>query len=393
MVVTTQARRLVRAAWGTALVFAVSGATAGTWVSRLPAIRDRLHASTTELGLVLLAPGIGSLLSMPLTGRLCRRFGSRLTVAGTSVPACAAVALVGAVPTLHTLAITLFAWGLLYGAWDVAMNVQGSTVDQRSGRVWMPRYHACWSLGGVLGAVAGALAARAAVPVWVHFDVAALVSIALVLVALPAFVSDAPPGEPDAPPDEPDEPDEPRPRRVLNARLLLIGLVTLCATTIEGAAADWLPLYLVDVRGAPQSVAAGGFAAFALSMAVGRLAGTPIIERFGRAGAVRAGGLTSIAGVVLTVFGPALVTVYLGAFLWALGICLMFPAAISAAGETPHRPADAIATVATMGYGAFLVGPPLIGVLADQVGLGRALLVLVVLGAAISLLAPAMRDR
>src|SRR6266545_2936100 len=168
VVVTTQARRLVRAAWGTALVFAVSGATAGTWVSRLPAIRDRLHASTTELGLVLLAPGIGSLLSMPLTGRLCRRFGSRLTVAGTSVPACAAVALVGAVPTLHTLAITLFAWGLLYGAWDVAMNVQGSTVDQRSGRVWMPRYHACWSLGGVLGAVAGALAARAAVPVWVH---------------------------------------------------------------------------------------------------------------------------------------------------------------------------------------------------------------------------------
>jgi len=372
-----------RAAWGTAVVFLVSGASAGTWVSRLPAIRDRMHASTTELGLVLLASGFGSLLSMPLTGRLCRRFGSRAVVAGMSVPASVAVAVLGVVSTLPALAGTLFFWGLVYGAWDVGMNVQGSTVDQRSGRVWMPRYHACWSIGGVVGAAAGALAAKAAVPVWVHFGVAAAVSIGLVLAALPSFV-----------PDEPDPPRQHRDQRaVVTGRILLIGLVTLCATTVEGAAADWLPLYLVDVRGAPQSVAAGGFAAFALSMAAGRLAGTAVIERLGRDGAVRAGGLTSIAGVALTVFGPSLVTVYLGALLWALGICLIFPAAISAAGETPRRPADAIAAVATMGYGAFLVGPPMIGILADHIGLGRALLVLIVLAAATSVLAPAVRSR
>jgi fucose permease len=389
-VVTTGVRQVVRAAWGTAVVFAVSGSIVGTWISRLPATRDRLHARTTELGLVLLAPGLGSMLSMPLTGRLCRRFGSRATVAAMSVPACGAVALLAVVPTLPALAVTLFAWGLLYGSWDVAMNVQGSTVDQRAGRVWMPRYHACWSLGGVVGAAVGALAARQAVPVWLHFGVAAVVSMAIVLVSLRWFITDAP--DRDAP-DPAAVPERLRKGSVLTPRLMLIGFVTLCATTIEGAAADWLPLYLVDDRGAPQSVAASGFAAFAVSMAAGRFAGTAIIERLGRDGAVRAGGLTSIAGVALTVFGPWLATVYLGALLWALGICLIFPAAISAAGEMPDRPADAIAAVATMGYGAFLFGPPLIGVLADHVGLGRALLVLIVLGAATSLNASAVRGR
>jgi MFS family permease len=126
-------------------------------------------------------------------------------------------------------------------------------------------------------------------------------------------------------------------------------------------------------------------------MAAGRFAGTTITERLGRHVAIRAGGLTSIVGVVLAVAGPWLVTAYLGAALWALGICLIYPAAISAAGETPNRPADAIAAVSTFGYGALLVGPPLIGVLADHVGFGQALLVLVILGATISALAPATR--
>jgi hypothetical protein len=118
-----------------------------------------------------------------------------------------------------------------------------------------------------------------------------------------------------------------------------------------------------------------------------------VAERLGRDGAVRAGGLVSAAGVLLTVVGPGLVTSYLGAALWALGVCLVFPAAVSAGGEAPYRPADAIAAVTTIGYGGFLLGPPLIGLLADQVGLGRALLVLLVLAGGIAALAPAVRPR
>jgi len=175
--------------------------------------------------------------------------------------------------------------------------------------------------------------------------------------------------------------------------LLLVGVVTLCATTLEGAAADWLALFLTDERGATASLAAAGYGVFAVAMAGGRFSGTVVAERLGRDGAVRVGGLVSLAGVLLTVTGPGLASAYLGAVLWALGVCLVFPAAVSAGGEVPERPQDAIAAVTTIGYGGFLLGPPLIGLLAEQVGLGRALLVLLVLAAGIAVLAPAVRSR
>ena len=426
-------QRLGRAALATALVFAVNGFLLASWVSRLPATRDRLGASVAELGLALLTPGFGSLLSMPFSGRWCRRFGSRVVIATTTVAASLALVTLAVVPTLVALGLTLFVWGSFYGSWDVAMNVHGSAVEQRAGREWMPRYHACWSVGGIAGAACGALAAQVGMPLIRHLSIVAVLCTALVMVALRSFIEDraeapelapaaataAPldpaPGattalDPDAsqPPDPVPGPPEgessprrnlagadvhsPRPR-VLTGRLLLVGVVTLCATTLEGAAADWLALYLTDDRGATASLAAAGYAVFAVAMAGGRFSGTVVAERLGRHGAVRLGGLVSFVGVLVTVLGPGLVSVYVGAALWALGVCLVFPAAVSAGGEAPERPADAIAAVTTIGYGGFLVGPPLIGLLAEQVGLGRALLVLLVLAGGIAVLAPAVRSR
>jgi predicted MFS family arabinose efflux permease len=410
--------RLRRAALATALVFATNGFLLGSWVARLPATRDRLGASAAELGLVLLAPGIGSLLSMPFSGRWCRRFGSRLVVAATTVAASSVLAALAVVPNLVALGAALFVWGAFYGSWDVAMNVHGSAVEQRAGREWMPRYHACWSVGGIAGAGLGALAAHAGTPLVLHFAAVAVACTVLVMVALRSFVEDraqgaeaTPAGEPGAsqPPDPVPGPPEgetsrtrdlappavhnPRRSRVLTGRLLLVGVVTLCATTLEGAAADWLALFLTDERGATASLAAFGYAVFAVAMAAGRFSGTAVAERLGRDGAVRVGGLVSFAGVLLTVLGPGLAAAYAGAALWALGVCLVFPAAVSAGGEAPDRPADAIAAVTTIGYGGFLLGPPLIGLLADRVGLGRALLVLLVLAAGIATLAPAVRSR
>ena len=381
--------RLRRAAQATALVFAVSGFVAASWVSRLPATRDRLGASAAELGLVLLAPGVGSLLSMPFSGRWCRRFGSRLVVAATTVAASSVLAALAVVPNLVTLGLGLFVWGSFYGSWDVAMNVHGSAVEQRAGREWMPRYHACWSVGGIAGAGLGALAAHVGSPLGLHFTAVAVLCVALVALALRSFVEDR--VQAVTPPPDPDPAR--RRRRVLTGRLLLVGVVTLCATTLEGAAADWLALFLTDERAATASLAAAGYAVFAVAMAGGRFSGTAVAERLGRDGAVRAGGLVSLAGVLLTVLGPGLAGAYAGAALWALGVCLVFPAAVSAGGETPDRPADAIAAVTTIGYGGFLIGPPLIGLLADQIGLGRALLVLCVLAGGIAALAPAVRSR
>jgi predicted MFS family arabinose efflux permease len=431
---------LRRAGLATAVVFATNGFLLASWVTRLPATRDRLGASAAELGLVLLAPGFGSLLSMPFSGRWCRRFGSRAVVAATTVAASAVMVALAVVPTLVALGATLFVWGSFYGSWDVAMNVHGSAVEQRAGRDWMPRYHACWSVGGIAGAGCGALAAQLGGPLVLHFAAVAVVCTVLVMVSLGSFIEDraalaeatptpapAPgashPPAPGAlhPPDPaPGPPEGERsrrrasvpaavhslsgeghgphaeghsPRRVLTGRLLLVGLVTICATTLEGAAADWLALFLTDERGATASLAAFGYAVFAVAMAAGRFSGTAVAERLGRHGAVRVGGLVSFAGVLLTVLGPGLASAYVGAALWALGVCLVFPAAVSAGGEAPYRPADAIAAVTTIGYGGFLLGPPLIGLLADRVGLGRALLVLLVLAAGIAALAPAVRSR
>ena len=387
--------RLRRAALATAVVFAVSGFMLASWVSRLPATRDRLGASAAELGLVLLAPGVGSLLSMPFSGRWCRRFGSRRVVGAATVAACAVLAALAVVPNLVTLGLGLFVWGSFYGSWDVAMNVHGSAVEQRAGREWMPRYHACWSVGGIAGAGFGALAAHAGSPLALHFTVVAVLCAAVVALALRSFIKDRvgerrPAG--DGVLGAVHNPGSRR-GRVLTGRLLLVGAVTLCATTLEGAAADWLALFLTDERAATASLAAAGYAVFAVAMAAGRFSGTAVAERLGRDGAVRAGGLVSLAGVLLTVLGPGLAGAYAGAALWALGVCLVFPAAVSAGGETPDRPADAIAAVTTIGYGGFLVGPPLIGLLADQVGLGRALLVLCLLAGGIAALAPAVRSR
>jgi len=420
-----------RAALATALVFAVNGLLLATWVARIPATRDRLGASAAELGLVLLAPGVGALLSMPFSGRWCRRFGSRPVVAATTVAASVVLVLLAVVPTLVGLGLTLFVWGMFYGSWDVAMNVHGSAVEQRAAREWMPRYHACWSVGGIVGATLGALAAALDIPLILHFAAIAVTCVTLVGFALRGFIEDREgrevwegredEGAPHRPAPVPGplvgerspagmemppvvhSPQAPsaqahsrqghgRPR-VLTGRLLVVGVVTLCATTLEGAAADWLALFLTDERGTTASLAAFGYAVFAVAMAAGRFSGTVVAERLGRDGAVRAGGLVSFAGVLLTVVGPGLVTSYLGAALWALGVCLVFPAAVSAGGEAPYRPADAIAAVTTIGYGGFLLGPPLIGLLADQVGLARALLVLLVLAGGIAALAPAVRSR
>jgi predicted MFS family arabinose efflux permease len=398
---------LRRAALATALVFATNGFLLASWVARLPATRDRLGASAAELGLVLLTPGFGSLLSMPFSGRWCRRFGSRVVVAATTVAASAVLVSLAVVPNLAALGATLFVWGSFYGSWDVAMNVHGSAVEQRAGREWMPRYHACWSVGGIAGAGCGALAALLGGPLVLHFAAVAAACTGLVTLALRGFVEDRVMAQPPDPASGPPEGERGRSadagravvhsprrgRRVLTRRLLLVGVVTICATTLEGAAADWLALFLTDERGATASLAAFGYAVFAVAMAAGRFSGTAVAERLGRHGAVRAGGLVSFAGVLLTVLGPGLVSAYVGAALWAVGVCLVFPAAVSAGGEAPDRPADAIAAVTTIGYGGFLLGPPLIGLLADRVGLGRALLVLLVLAAGIAALAPAVRSR
>jgi predicted MFS family arabinose efflux permease len=378
--------RLRGAALATAATFLLSGVVFGTWVSRLPAIRDVLGANTAELGVALLMPGFGALLSMPYMGAACNRWGSRRMVVVFGLLAIAMLPVLALVRTVPELAVVLLVFGLGFGAWDVSMNVQGSAVEREAHRAWMPRYHAGWSVGGIAGAGLGALAARQEIDLFRHFSLAAVASAVLLMTALRWFIGD----HRVALREEPEAAVVAR-ARLVSTRLLAIGAVTACATCIEGAAADWLAIYLKDDRGVGDAGAASGYMIFAVAMAAGRLLGTPMIERLGREGTLRLAGVLTAVGIGVTVGAPMVAGAYAGAAIWGLGVAVIFPAAMSAGGEVPGRSSEGIAVVSTIGYAGFLLGPPVIGVIANSLDLGRALLVLLVLAAGVLALAPALR--
>lgn len=377
--------RLSGAAVATAATFLISGLVFGTWVSRLPAIRDNLGANTAELGVALLMPGFGALLSMPYMGAACNRWGSRRMVVVFGLLAIVLLPVLAVVSTVPSLAVVLLLFGVGFGAWDVSMNVHGSAVEREAERAWMPRYHAGWSVGGIAGAGIGALAARQDIELLRHFSLVALASGLLLMTALPWFIRD------DRLAQRTNDEAPERRGRILSPRLLAIGAVTACATSIEGAAADWLAIYLKDERAVNDAGAASGYMVFAIAMACGRLTGTPLIERFGRQGTLRLAGLLTAIGIGVTVGAPMVAGAYVGAAIWGLGVSVIFPAAMSAGGELPGRPAEGIAVVSTIGYAGFLLGPPVIGVIAHSLDMGRALLVLLVLAAGVLALAPALR--
>ena len=379
------ASRLRALALGTAAVFLLNGTVISAWLSRIPATRDRLGLDTRTLGFTLLMAGIGSLVAMPFVGHVASRVGSRRVVVVTSIVSGAALVALAVTPSAWTTGIVLLVLGAAYGSWDVAMNIQGSFVDRVAGRDFMPRYHACWSVGAVTGAGIGALAAAAGVPLLLHFTVAALLAVVATLFVVSRWWTDDREPHPEL---ASDSDGVVRRRRLLTRRLVLLGVITLCGTLLEGSAADWVALYLRDDRAQVEAVAALGYATFAVAMAGSRFAGTAVIDRIGRARAIRAAGLLAALGVAAALTLPGLVGVLVGVLLWGAGTALVFPAAMSAGGEQPGRAADGIAAVSTIGYGGFLLGPPLIGLLAHSVGLGRALWVLAPMGLAIAFLAP-----
>lgn len=363
-----------------ALVFAVSGFTMAQALSRVPALRDQVGASQGELGLALVGGGLGALLAMPHTARLVDRWGSRAVTAVALVLACAGWGSLWLAPDVWALGVMLLLAGGPVGVWDVAMNIQGHRVEQLRKRSLMPYLHAAFSAGAVVGAGLGALTAWRGVGT-VQLPVLALVGLVAGVAAVRAFVPDAPvvPGvgvtddtAPDAARDHAPAAGA-RPRHGVTRLEVLIGVVCLGAALAEGAANDWLALLLVDVRGAPESFGALVFMAFNVTMLTGRLLGGRAIERWGRDRVVRTGGVLAGAGILLVTLVPQLGVAIVGGLLWGLGVSTVFPAAMSAAGEVPGRGGKAIAVVSTIAYGAFLFGAPMIGLLAEQFGLDRAL--------------------
>jgi fucose permease len=361
-----------------AAVFIANGFGFASWVARLPAIRDHLHLDPGQLGLVLLFASCGSLSGLPLAGTVVQRVGPARGVILGAIPSMVALGLVGLADNVAVLAVALYVMGLGIGIWDVSMNVEAADVERRLGRVIMPRFHAGFSLGTVFGAGVGAGAAGLGVPVAVHLAVASVAVLGAIVVACRWFL----PVRRTAAEQAPDGKKHGVWAAWREPRTLVIGLLVLGMALAEGAANDWVTVGFVDGYQLGHAAAAGGFAVFVSTMTIGRMAGAWLLERFGRVLALRIEvvlvlvGLAGFIGgeVLARTSGPAGLALGLaGVAVWGAGAALGFPVGMSAASDDPEHAAARVSVVATIGYSAFLAGPPLLGLLGDQVGVVRSM--------------------
>ncbi len=387
--------RVTAAARATYAAFIGAGFVFASWASRIPQVRDRLQLSPADLGLVLLAIAGGSLVALPLAGTIVHRLNSRRTVAGMSVLLAAGLAtvaigyLTGVVPVL----IGLFVLGFGNGAWDVAMNVQGATVERHLGRAIMPRFHAGFSAGTVGGALSGALMVALGVPVTAHLLVVAVIVAVLVPLAVRGFVGATDQAAAASQSDSADIRSGNALARWREPRTLLVGVVVLAFAFSEGSGNDWINVALIDGYHAPAVLGTLGFAAFLAAMTAVRWFGTGLLDRFGRVPVLRGLAGVAVTGLLIFVFSPFTPLAFVGALLWGAGASLGFPVGMSAAADEPAAAAGRVSVVASIGYCAFLGGPPLIGFLGDHITVLRALLAVAILLAVATLATNALRAR
>jgi MFS family permease len=380
------------------LVFLLPGLSIASWAARLPAVRDSLDIGVDRVGVLLFGLAAGSIIGLVLSSHIIARFGARRTVLWGIVGTALGLLIAGFGVTVGPVFGVVFAglalFGFVSGITDVAMNVSGAANERVLGRAIMPIFHAFFSFGTMIGAGLGALAEFAGVPLVVHFGIVAVAIVAAVLVAVPRLQSEDLVAEGEEPAAHDDHSRTWRGRLAIwrDPRTLLIGVLVLAAAFAEGSANDWLALAMVDGHGVDKAAAALVLGAFLTAMTAGRLIGVFLLDRFGRVPVLRGSFLLAAAGMLVMIFVPNPIVATIGAVAWGLGAALGFPIGMSAAADDPRTAAARVSAVATIGYAAFLVGPPVIGVLGEQVGLLNALLVALVLCGIGAIVAGAARE-
>ncbi|MCW2688094.1 MAG: Fucose permease [Mycobacterium sp.] len=360
------------------------GVLIASWVTRTPAIRDEIGVSTTQLGLVLFGVSIGSMHGILSSSRVVRQWGGRRVLSLGTGCAAAGTAIIG-VSTHAANPIGVFAgmavFGFGIGVGEVALNIEASAIEERTGRIILPMVHGFFSLGTVVGAAIGIAANAFHTSVLLHLTITSLTGV----VALGSTLRWIPPGTGRAN-NRRSTPRQPRVWAVWRDRTVIcIGAVALATALAEGSANDWLPLIFVDGYDLPAVLGSELFTAFAAAMAVGRFAGNRALAYVTRMTLIRFSIVAAMLGIGLVVWAPNAYFAAAAVVLWGLGASLGFPLAISAAGDHPTDAVARVSAVSVTAYGAFLVGPPLLGTAGGHVGLRYALIiVLVVLAVALA---------
>jgi len=358
------------------VIFAIAGFLSATWVARIPAVSSKLDLDTAQLGTLLLFIGIGSLVGFQIIGGMIERFGSARTSLGFGVGYLISLSLLALSPNAIVLGVVLLFYGFAFGSLDVAMNAQGVTVERGLGKPIMGSLHGFFSLGALLGAVAGGGVAGLGIGVTAHFILCTIVGLVVLFWANEGQI-----------PDEVVAREESAPKRRFGLpprSLWVLGLIAFFAAVGEGGMGDWSALYIRDEIGSSEGLAALGFSAFSLTMLIGRFAGDKIVATFGAVRVVGIGSAISAIGMLIAVLPGTLPTALIGFAIMGIGLAPAFPIVYSAAGATPGIASGAaVAAVATIGYTGFLLGPPVLGWVGHVTGLKGALLIVAALLAAI----------
>ncbi|MGE7058865.1 MFS transporter [Staphylococcus hominis] len=386
MTVAVPRSQVRAAAAGVAVTFGLNGVAVATWFARVPAARDALGLTPGALGALLLAMSVGACLAMLTAGEVTHRLEPKLTVSLSAVVVAVGLAVaglgIGALASAVLTAAGIFVLGYGSGLCDVAMNVEAAEVERALGKTVMPRFHAMWSLGTVAAAGMASLAAWAVLPVTAHLVAVALVVAIGTLLAARTYRLAG-------------EAEHGRGSGVLAAwrepRTLLVGLLVLVMAFTEGTANDWVAVAFIDGYEIAPATGALVFGVFVTTMTFGRIFGTIALDRWGRVPVLVTTMLLAAAGVTLAVFAGSLAVAVAGVAVWGLGTALGFPVGMSAAADDPGRAAARVSVVAVIGYTAFLAGPPIVGLLGNEVGVLRALLIVPLLVLPALALVPALR--
>ena len=349
----------------TRLIFLTSGIGMASWAPMVPYAKARLGLDDADLGLVLLAFGGGSMVSMPLVGWLTHRYGNRKVISVAGLMLCVAIPLLAIVPNAPALAAVLLYFGAMLGAVDVAMNAHAVEVERRDGRALMSGFHGLFSIGGLAGAAIMSTLLALGLTLWASALAIALMLALIVLSQRSSLL----PGVDDAA-------EWSTVFRLPRGLVLLLGVLCFVSFLAEGSMLDWSAVLLRDFRGFSAASAGIGYACFSVAMAAGRLAGDRVVERLGPVSAIRIGASTAAIGFLLAAMAPWPAASLSGFVLIGLGASNIVPVMFSAAGRLPgNPPAISIAAVTMLGYAGLLSGPALIGFMAHASNLPVALAV------------------
>ena len=357
--------------------FFCCGLVFSTWAARIPFIKDRFELNDAALGGILFMLPLGSVSALPMAGWVIGRFGSRRVTAFSAMIYAFLLWQLSVVNAIVTLSLVLFLFGFVGDLMNISMNTQGLSVQRLLKKPILSGLHAQWSFGALAGAIAGGWSLRISLTTHQHFLIITVL-VALVSILFSNFMVA-------------DSPQEDTGRKNFtwpDKSIFLLGMICFCNTMAEGAMADWSSLYYRQLIDDNSHVTTTGYVAFTLAMAVGRLGGDRVIQTLRYRKTLMLNGLLTTTGLILAIAWPHPVAVIIGYALVGLGVSSVIPIVYMIVGKSSNlAPAAALSAVSAIGFTGFLIGPPVIGLIAQHSGLRLSLLVIALLGGMIFLLA------